>query len=262
MQSSRKWEEPPMHRSIGALAAASRRLVLTVVWLAVACTQNGTIVAPDEDLASDRRPPPVWIRMDIDPEVTFTQPLVVRRGYLTVRRFQGADAVFEGRGFRIEARGIQLGVADPCFPCELPGEVRIGSYFAGSFLGDGPAVVGGQQFDRLAYGGEIQLVGDPVLLSEGRAHGMLVAPFTLTAFLQGFLGDAFIPSPPEPSIHVRLTGQGSVKIRFELMGDRGSRLAIWETAEYTFRPGRAVGDIAERYLTGQPGAEGRGRVTR
>jgi hypothetical protein len=206
-----------------------------IACLAIACTREDAL-APEVGLSTDRRQSPAWIHMEMDPDVAITQPLVVRSGFLTVRRFQGADAVFEGRGFRIEARGIELGVADPCFPCELPGNVFIGSHFVGSFLGNGPARVGGQRFDRLFYGGQIELAGDPVRLSEGSAHGVLVAPFTLTASLQGYLGSALIPDPLEPSIQVQLTGRGSVKMKFDLMGDRGSRLAIWETAEYTFRP--------------------------
>lgn len=214
-----------MRRALGALS----------ILCSVTACNAGSAVAPSVADAVGTRSPAL-VRVTIDRKVAELDGpvLVVQHGFLRVKRGELAHAVFEGRGFRIEAEGIELGVLGPgtCEPCEPGSTLSPASFFGGSFLGNGPAMVDEEYFERLFYGGSIDLTGEPVTVSKGRLQGVWVAPIQLSAFLQGYLNSALIPDPPEPSLEVELSGHGIMKATFTRAGD----LWFWEEIEYTFLP--------------------------
>lgn len=214
-----------MRRALGALS---------ILCSVTACNAGSAVAPPAADAV--KHVSDSFVRVTIDRKVAEQDGsvLVVRHGFLRVRRGEFAHAVFEGRGFRIEANGIELGVLGPgaCEPCQSGTTLTPASFFGGSFLGNGPAMVDEQFFERLFYGGTIELTGEPVMASGGRMHGVWVAPIELTASLQGFLNSAFIPDPPDPSLVVDLSGRGIMRATFSRVGD----FWMWEEIEYKFLP--------------------------
>lgn len=170
--------------------------------------------------------------------ITATQTQTARTvstGFLRVNNQSSADADFEGLHFSIVANGVELGVVGPnaLRPCQAGDTLDAAAYFAGSFLGQGPATVDGASFPSLSYGGTLQFVGGKVTLTPELLDGGVMMHVSFAGQLEGYLVSAAIPEPPEPSIDVSLAGHTLLHVDF--VKNQGSQsLYTVSRIEYVF----------------------------
>ena len=144
-------------------------------------------------------------------------PIVITSGSLTLPGFFSApNFSFSGANFTVTGSGGEAGTTGPqtCFPCVSGNTINVNSSFNGSNLGQGSATINGMTFNAVAFGGQIQFSGNPLIVPAATSNVTLTAPFTFSGTL---FGCQAAPCTPQDAVFTtELTGSGLafIELRF------------------------------------------------
>ena len=78
----------------------------------------------------------------------------------------------------------------------------------------GSAIIDGNSYPKLSYGGTVEFNGPQFpLIQEMLTYG-IHCDVAFTATLKGYLRDAFVPDPPDPTVTIELTGTATLYVTF------------------------------------------------
>ncbi len=154
------------------------------------------------------------------PVATRADEIVITSGYLTVPRI-GSGPTFSfgnaAQGFAVSNVGYTNGdggnLAGLCFPCLSGQTLSINAQFSGSeTLGNGPATVGGVNYERVFYGPASLFFNAPPIIFplDNSPIVTITVPFTMT----GFIGAQLDPDRLPILFTTTISGQGIATLRY------------------------------------------------
>ncbi len=182
--------------------------------------------------------------------------LAITNGSLSVTGLSGGPVFsFGGEGLSVRGGGEEGNVgAWRCSPCKAGDQISLNSIFAGeATLGSGPATVGGLDYARLYYAGQLSFQGTLVIPSIDSSSFSITAPFTLSGNLIGCDQNPFTSNcPPGPIFSTTLSGQGVAVLQLSSYFDAfvGRRLYEFRSLTYNFQPPAPVPEPATILLFG------------
>ncbi len=177
----------------------------------------------------------VFLMLAIAPSVQ-ADPIVITSGSLTVVGVSGSPSYsISGQDFSITAGPGDPGNSPGCLPCASGTSTNIGSFFVGSSLGSGTAIINGMTFNNLNFFGEFNFGVALQLLPAGTTDITITAPFNFFGNIRGCEGSPVTCTTEIFSTEV--VGQGIATALFSFSGIHESGVTLYDfrSVTYTFQ---------------------------